>query len=202
MSQKEESSSKDKWRDLEEKEIQAESNKVSDDAHLLTDDDDLYADNTLDKTLQDRINLLEKQIDSYKDQVVRAHAEMDNIRRRMDQELSKARKFGVERLVSELIPVADGLMHGMEGAVSDNPEVKSMRHGMELTLDILNKLLEKNGITQINPAVGDVFDATQHEAMSMRSDPDVKPHTILQVLQKGYALHGRVIRAAMVIVAS
>ena len=202
MSQKEESSSKDKWRDFEEKEIHAESGEVVDDAHLLTDDDDLYADNTSAKTLQDRTNILEKQVDSYKDQVARAHAEMDNTRRRMDQELSKARKFGVERLVSELIPVVDGLVSGMAGAVSDNKEVKSMRHGMELTLDILNKLLEKNGITQIDPKIGDVFDATQHEAMSMRADPNAKPHTILQVLQKGYALHGRVIRAAMVIVAS
>lgn len=202
MSQKEESSSKDKWRDLEEKEIAAETNEAVDDAHLLTDDDDPYADNISTKTLQDRINLLEKQVDSYKDQVARAHAEMDNTRRRMEQEVNKARKFGVERLVSDLVPVVDGLVRGMEGAVSDNKEVKSMRHGMELTLDILNKLLEKNGITQIDPKIGDTFDPTQHEAMSMRSDSDAKPHTILQVLQKGYSLHGRVLRAAMVVVAS
>jgi molecular chaperone GrpE len=73
---------------------------------------------------------------------------------------------------------------------------------MELTLDIMNKLLEKNGVLPVDPKRGDIFDPMQHEAMSMRQDPDAAPNTVLQVLQKGYALHGRVIRAAMVIVSA
>lgn len=200
MSQKEESLSADKWRDLAEQEAKNEVDEMVDDAHLLTEEPASPEEITSDKKLIDQINLLEKQVEIYKDQVARAQAEVENMRRRMEQEVSKARKFGVERLVSDLIPVVDGLVRGMEGAVSDDPQVKSMRHGMELTLDILHKLLEKNGITQIDPLLGDAFDPMQHEAMSMRPDSNAKANTILQVLQKGYALHGRVIRAAMVIV--
>jgi molecular chaperone GrpE len=192
MSQKEESASPDKWRDLDR----------VDDEHLLDEEAEVPAENNSDKTLTDQLNLLEKQVDFYKDQTARAQAEVENMRRRMEQEVSKARKFGVERLISDMIPVVDGLVRGMEGAVSIDPQVQSMRHGMELTLDIMNKILEKNGIIQIDPLPGDAFDPTQHEAMSMRPDPDAKPNTILQVLQKGYALHGRVIRAAMVIVSA
>jgi molecular chaperone GrpE len=201
MSQKEESKSKNKWRELDEQGLDNNETAMADDAHLLTEESEIEK-NTSDNKLEDRINLLEKQTESYKDQVARAQAEVVNIRNRMEQEVSKARKFGVERLVSDLMPVVDSLVRGLEGAGSDDPKVQSLRKGMELTLDILSKIMEKNGILPIDPQVGDAFDPMQHEAMSMRQDPDVAPNTVLQVLQKGYALHGRVIRAAMVIVSA
>ncbi|MCX7120623.1 MAG: nucleotide exchange factor GrpE [Gammaproteobacteria bacterium] len=193
MSKKEESPSTDKWRDLAEQEAQETPEQAVDDAHFLPDE-------ALDNKSRDQLALLEKQVDFYKDQAARALAEGENVRRRAEQDVSKARKFGAERLLSELIPVADSLVRGLEGTLSDDPKVQLMRKGMELTLDILNKLLEKNGVVSVDPKVGDVFDPAQHEAMSMRSEPDAKSNTVLQVLQKGYALHGRVLRAAMVIV--
>lgn len=199
MSQKEESSSKDKWRDIAEQEVdetvEASSANVIDDAHLLPDETSISA-------LIDKVTALEKQVDSYKDQLARGQAELINARHRMEQEVSKARKFGVERVVSDLIPIADSLLRGLEGVTSDDPSVQLMRKGMELTIDMLTKLLEKNGVLSIDPKVGDPFDPMQHEAMSMRSDSAAKANTVLQVLQKGYSLHGRVIRAAMVIVAA
>jgi molecular chaperone GrpE len=198
MSQKEESRS-NKWRDLEEQEVEMPSEGMVDDEHLISQESD---NDVLSNASEDKINLLERQIESYKDQVARAHAEVANMRNRSEQEVSKARKFGAERLVSDLIPVMDSLVRGLEGAQSDDPKVQSLRKGMELTLDIMNKLLEKNGVSSIDPKVGDAFDPMQHEAMSMRQDPDAGPNTVLQVLQKGYALHGRVIRAAMVIVSA
>jgi molecular chaperone GrpE len=200
MSQKDESKSQ-KWRQIaEESENAAES--MADDEHLLPEDDSFKLDETSRNKLIDQINLLEKQVDFYKDQTARAQAEVENMRRRMEQEVSKARKFGVEKLISDMIPVADSMVRGLEGVVSNDPAIKTLRHGMELTLDIMNKLLEKNGVTVIDPAAGDAFDPAQHEAMSMRAEQGMEHNTILQVLQKGYSLHGRVIRAAMVIVAA
>lgn len=195
MSQKNEKNPGEKWRELEEVgDVAAQSaEKLADDTHLLEDESNA-------KTLHDKVVVLEKQNDVLKDQVARGRAEIENLHRRMEQEVTKARKFGVERVISELIPIADSLFRGLEGNVSGDASVQSMRKGMELTLDMLHKLLEKNGVTSIDPKVGDAFDPSQHEAMSMRPDPDAKHNTILQVLQKGYALHGRVIRAAMVIV--
>ena len=198
MSQKEEmnrDNPSDKWRELSEREGEEQPIETPvDDEHLL--------DETSVNKLIDQVNLLEKQVEFYKDQTARTQAELENGRRRMEQEVTKARKFGVERLVSDLVPVVDSLMRGLEGTKSDDPAVKMMRQGMELTLDILLKLLEKNGIVTIDPKLGDVFDPMQHEAMSMLQDPNAASNTVLQVLQKGYALHGRVIRAAMVIVAA
>lgn len=201
MSQKEEKNQGkpfDKWREMAE--------RVGDEEQTIeaspVDDEHLLDDETSFVKVRDQVNALEKQVEFYKDQAIRVQAELENVRRRMEQEVTKARKFGVERLVAELVPVVDSLMRGLEGTKSDDPNVKMMRQGMELTLDMLLKLLEKNGITTIDPKVGEAFDPMQHEAMSMRQDEQASSHTILQVLQKGYALHGRVVRAAMVIVAS
>ena len=198
MSQKEESQSTDKWRDLAEQEANAvPEEKTVDNEQLLSDE---ALSEPQDNKSRDQLNLLEKQLEFYKDQTARAQAELQNVRHRAEQDVSKARKFGAERLLSELVPVVDSLVLGLEGPVSDDPKLLTMRKGMELTLDILHKLLEKNGVSVINPAKGDAFDPTQHEAMTMRPEPGVKSNTILQVLQRGYALHGRVLRAAMVIV--
>lgn len=194
MSQKEEMNS-DKWRDMAERETSEE------EAMPASADEQHEAESSANKAA-DQAALMEKQLEFYKDQCARGLAELENVRRRMDQEVSKARKFGVERLVSDLVPVVDGLEQGLEANVSTDPAVLAMRKGMEMTLDLLTKLLEKNGIEVILPEKGEAFDPMRHEAMSMRPDPDAAPNTILQVLRKGYALHGRVIRAAMVIVSA
>ena len=194
MSQKEEKASADKWRDLAEKEELASPEQESvDDAHLLDRE-------AMDAKTRDQLALLEKQADFYKDQAARALAEAENVRRRAEQDVAKARKFGVERLLSDLLPVQESLERGMAIPVADSAQVKVIHDGLKMTLEMVSKLLEKNGVCQIDPQVGDTFDPALHEAMSMRSEPDAKSNTIVQVLQKGYALHGRVLRAAMVIV--
>ena len=164
--------------------------------------DDFVNSDTSDVGLRDKIVLLEKQLETLKDQAARAQAELSNNRRRMEEDVAKARKFGAERLIAELIPVVDSLIRGMHGEWSDDPHVQSMRQGMELTLDLLHKMLEKNGVSLIEPAVGELFNPMLHEAMSTRADSTVEHNKVVQVLQKGYSLHGRVIRAAMVIVAA
>ena len=186
----------DKWREL------SNQAKTEETAEASADNEHLLPDESSHKTLIDKVNLLEKQADLYKDQVARTQADLLNTQRRMEQEVSKARKFGVEKLLQDLIPVVDSLIRALQGGLSNDPQAKAIREGVELTLDLLHKLLEKNGVVDIDPQAGDLFDPMQHEAMSMRADPDAASNTILQVLQKGYALHGRVIRAAMVIVAA
>jgi len=195
---KEEASVKDKWREMAENTSQDEETRPQD----SVENDNLLDDESSSSVSKDKINLLEKQIETYRDQAARAQAELANSLRRLEQEVAKARKFGSERVISELLPIVDSLVHGLENTSSGDSQAKSMREGMELTLDLLNKLLEKNGVLVIDPKIGDVFDPTQQEAMSMRSEPKATQNTVLQVLQKGYALHGRVIRAAMVIVAA
>ena len=185
----------DKWREFSEETADETSKPTEDAQHFLPDE-------STHKALLDKVNLLEKQVDFYKDQVARSQADLANTQRRMEQEISKARKFGSEKLLQDVVPVVDNLMRAVHDDPSNDAQSQVMREGVELTLGLLRKLLEKNDVVDIDPKIGDPFDPMQHEAMSMHAAPNAASNTILQVLQKGYALHGRVIRAAMVIVAS
>ncbi|ACJ18115.1 nucleotide exchange factor GrpE [Coxiella burnetii] len=151
--------------------------------------------------LEGQLTRMERKVDEYKTQYLRAQAEMDNLRKRIEREKADIIKFGSKQLITDLLPVADSLIHGLESPASEDPQVKSMRDGMSLTLDLLHNTLAKHGVQVINPNPGDPFDPALHEAMSVQAVPDAKPDTIIQVLQKGYQLNGRVLRAARVIVA-
>lgn len=154
------------------------------------------------EALEQELNALEMRIAEYKDAAIRAKAEAENTKRRAERDVQNAHKYGNEKLLSDMLPIVDSLVRGLEGQVPADPAAKALREGMQLTLDLFEKTLEKHGIAIIDPAKGDVFNPELHEAMSMQSEEDAKPNTVLQVLQKGYELNGRVIRAAMVIVAS
>jgi molecular chaperone GrpE len=127
---------------------------------------------------------------------LRAKAEMDNLRRRNAKDLENAHKFGIEKFVSELLPVLDSM--GMGLAVED-ASAESMREGMELTMNMLVKMMEKLGIEEIDP-INEKFDAEKHQAMTMQPNADVEPNTVIAVMQKGYSLNERLIRPAMVMV--
>lgn len=151
--------------------------------------------------LEDQLTALEKKVGEYKDKAMRAHAEMENFRRRSERDVANAHKFGTEKLLADLLPVVDSMIRGLESSESRDPHAQSMREGIGLTLDLLHKILLKHGVKIIDPQVGAAFNPALHEAMSMMQDPHAKPNTIVQVMQKGYELNGRVLRAAMVIVA-
>ncbi len=116
--------------------------------------------------------------------------------------MSNAHKFANEKLLKELLPVIDSLNRGIAGVNVDDEHLATMLTGMEMTRELLEKALGRFGVEVLNPAKGDTFDPALHEAMSMQPDPEVESNTVLQVLEKGYQLNGRVLRAAMVIVAS
>ena len=127
---------------------------------------------------------------------IRAIADMDNLRRRNTKDLESAHKYGIEKFVTELLPVLDSM--GM-GLATEDASVESLREGMKLTMNMLEKMMEKLGIEEIDP-LNEKFDATRHQAMTMQPNADVEPNTVIAVMQKGYVLNERLIRPAMVMV--
>jgi molecular chaperone GrpE len=127
----------------------------------------------------------------------RAVAELDNYRKRMEREIDQARKFAVERFAQQLLTVADALEAGIH-AGTENPG-PALLEGAQATLRELNKAFDKAGIKVIDPK-GQPFDPNWHEAMVAQESRDVPPDTVLSVVQKGYALNGRLLRPARVIV--
>ena len=133
-----------------------------------------------------------------KDQLLRAAAEVQNARRRADDDVSKARKFALESFAESLLPVLDSLEAGL--AVQD-ASVEQIREGSELTLKQLLAALERNKVIAIAPAVGEKFDPHHHQAIS--AVPSEQPaNTVVTVLQKGYSIAERVLRPALVMVAA
>ncbi|HDR9585186.1 TPA: nucleotide exchange factor GrpE [Burkholderia stabilis] len=127
---------------------------------------------------------------------LRAKAETENVRRRAQDDVSKAHKFAIEGFAEHLLPVLDSL----EAAVSDTSgDIAKVREGIELTLRQLTNALEKGRVVAINP-VGEKFDPHQHQAISM-VPAEQEPNTVVAVLQKGYTIADRVLRPALVTVA-
>ena len=134
-----------------------------------------------------------------KDQLLRTVAEMENVRRRAQRDIENAHKFAVEKLLSDLLPVVDSLEKAEEAAQSTD-NAASMAEGIGLSLKLFVGILEKAGVVMIDP-FGEPFDPQLHEAMAMVPNPDTEPNTVMDVMQRGYTLNGRLVRAAKVIVA-
>jgi molecular chaperone GrpE len=147
--------------------------------------------------LEELLRKAELQAQEHHDAWLRAKADADNVRKRAQADVANAHKFGVESFAKSLLTVKDSLEAAL---AADNNTVESLRTGVELTLKQLSAVFEKFMLTEINP-VGEKFDPHRHEAMTM-VQADAEPNTVVQVLQKGYALHERVIRPALVSVAA
>ena len=145
------------------------------------------------------VEALQQELAETKEQLLRAHAEMKNIRRRAEMDVEKAHKYGVEKLVRELLPVVDCLEKTVETFDGSDAALSTMREGVEMTLSLLMKGLEKHQVEQLDPH-GEPFDPAHHEAMSMVEVPGAEPNSVINVVQKGYKLHGRLVRPAMVVV--
>lgn len=151
--------------------------------------------------LEQDLNVADEKTRLLEDKVQRLQAEMMNLQKQADKRVQDAHKFAAGKLLGDFIPVVDSIIHGLQIEPGDNPQAKSLQEGLQLTFSQFEKALSKNGVSIVDPEKGDPFDPQYHEAMSMVPDPKAKSNTILQVLQKGYELNGRVIKAAMVIVA-
>jgi molecular chaperone GrpE len=155
---------------------------------------------------QEKINELElslaaaqSTVTDQKDSVVRAKAEVDNIRRRAAQDVEKARKFALEKFAGEMLTTVDNLERALQSIDKDDEGNKAITEGVELTLQGLITSLDKFGVKAVDPQ-DQPFNPDLHQAMSMQEVPDVAPNTVIAVMQKGYELNGRLIRPAMVMV--
>jgi molecular chaperone GrpE len=212
------SPSKKKWEDIEHKHKPSAS-EASDQSEDLLADIDAKTDETSTKKSETKVKLellsrqelenqltdKEHQAEEYKQKMLRAYAEMENLRRRSEREVANSIKYGNDRLLSELLPVLDSLVRALHSSDVDHPghsEVKNMKEGISLTLELFLNTLSRHGVEAIDPKPGDPFDPQLHEALSMQKHPEAKSNSILQIIQKGYQLNGRILRAAMVIVAA
>ncbi|MFT6901193.1 MAG: molecular chaperone GrpE [Colwellia sp.] len=155
---------------------------------------------------QEKINELELSLSSaqttiadQKDSVVRAKAEVDNIRRRSAQDVDKARKFALEKFAAEMLVSVDNLERALENIDKEDDSNTAIIEGLELTHQGLIASLEKFGVKGVDPQ-NEPFNPELHQAMSMQEVPGVAPNTVIAVMQKGYELNGRLIRPAMVMV--
>ncbi|MAA65661.1 MAG: nucleotide exchange factor GrpE [Alteromonadaceae bacterium] len=170
------------------------------------DDDDVVIEGGVSGEKSDQegseVEALEQQLAEQKEQVLRVQAEMQNVRRRSELDVEKARKFALEKFVKELLPVADSLEKAVESteAASGDAVVASFREGAEMTLGLFLSSLGKFNVKQLNP-VGEPFDPQLHEAMSMVPAPDAEPNSVVACIQKGYTLNDRLVRPAMVMIA-
>lgn len=148
--------------------------------------------------LEAKYSELEAKVSQYHDQLLRAHAEMENVRRRAQDDVSKARKFGTESFAESLVPVRDSL----EAALAlENQSVESFREGLETTLRQLTSAFERNNLKEVAPAAGEKFDPHVHQAIST-IPAQVPAGTVASTLQKGYTIADRVLRPALVTVSS
>lgn len=135
------------------------------------------------------------------DAYLRAKAEMENIRRRADEEVAKSRKFAVESFAESLLPVCDSLHAAIAAQSAGQGTPEQLLEGVQATLRQLSQALERNKVVEVNPPVGTKFDPHQHQAISM-VPADQDPNTVVSVLQKGYLIAERVLRPALVMVAA
>lgn len=153
----------------------------------------------VEEDLVARIAELEEQVAAAKDQTLRAAADVQNARRRAEQEVEKAHKFALERFANDLLAVVDSLERGLELSSDTDPAIKPMRDGIELTLKLFADTLERYQVVAVDPH-GEPFNPELHQAMTMEENDNVEPNTVVKVFQKGYTISGRLLRPAMVVV--
>lgn len=146
-----------------------------------------------------RVAELEEQLADAKEQALRAVADAQNARRRAEQDVEKAHKFGVEKIVNALLPVVDNLERAIEAGAAEGADPNALNEGVELTLKSFLDALKGHKIEAVG-LEGEPFNPELHQAISAIESADAEPNTVLSVVQKGYTLHGRLVRPAMVVV--
>ena len=155
--------------------------------------------NEAEETPEDALVRLEEELVTARDDVLRAHADAQNVKRRAEQDVEKARKFALESFARELLAVVDNLERALEATAGQDEAVKPVTEGVELTLKSFLDALRKFNVEAVDPQ-GEPFDPNLHQAMSMVENSEVEPNSVIAVMQKGYTLNGRLLRPAMVMV--
>jgi molecular chaperone GrpE len=190
-------------KDAEARELDAEAGAAPD--HSAEDSKvDLSAEAQVDgevtvEVLQRQLETLQGKADGYLNDMMRARADAENLRKRTARDIENAHKFGQEKFITEMLPVKDSMDLGVAAAETAT-DINTLREGMALTLKAFAQALEKLGVTEVNPQ-GEKFNPELHQAISMQPS-DAEPNTVVTVVQKGYCLHERLVRPALVIVAA
>jgi molecular chaperone GrpE len=150
--------------------------------------------------LQAQLIAAREEATNAKEQALRAVAEAQNVRRRAEKDAENARKFALEKFAGDILSVADNLDRALAAADAEDEALKPILEGVELTRKSLLDALARHNVEQIDPT-GQPFDPEFHEAMAMVPNPSAEPNSVIDVMQKGYTLNGRLLRAAMVVVA-
>jgi molecular chaperone GrpE len=161
------------------------------------------AEGAAEPTLEAQIEALSEQLSTAKDEQLRTQAEMQNLRRRAERDVEKAHKFGLEKLINGLLPVLDNFDRAIAAvpeAAADDEVVKPLLEGVELTRKTALDVLKTFSVDMLEP-YGEPFDPEFHQAMTMIPSATAEPNSVIDVLQKGYTLNGRLLRAAMVVIA-
>ena len=166
------------------------------DSEAATDDS---AESESLEALRQKLETAEAKATENWDRVLRMQADMENQRKRSQKEVSNARKFALEGMVEDLLPIRDSLELGLTAAAAADTDVKSIREGSELTLKMIDQAFEKYNIIEVNP-LDEKFDPELHQAMSMQAAEGVAPNIVTSVMQKGYTLNDRLVRPALVMV--
>lgn len=152
----------------------------------------------------DELAALQTEVAQLKDQAMRYAAEAENTRRRAEREINDARAYAIQKFARDLLGVADNLSRALAHAPKsdDDPLARNLAVGLEMTQKELLSAFERNGLKRIAPAAGEKFDPHQHQAMTEQASETVPAGAVIEVLQDGYALFGRIVRPAMVVVAA
>ena len=177
---------------------EAAASSAENDASLV--DEPGAGDNTQEDTIEgDETAELTARAEENWDKYLRIAAELENVRKRAARDVENARKFALERFSADLLDVRDSLEMALSAA--DDASLESFRQGSESTLKLLAGVMQRFGVEELDP-LGEPFDPQMHEAMTMQPAADAEPGSVLTVFQKGYALNGRLLRPARVVVAA
>lgn len=183
--------------DLEETAAEAPESEAEGEAAVETEAPDAAAEPTPEQALEAAL----EEVAKYRDAALRAEAEMQNMQRRTARDVENAHKFGIEKFLQNLLPVADSLEKAIESAeqASSGDAENAIAEGVRLCHKLLIDVMARENVEVIDP-IGEPFDPNEHQAMSMVENPNMEPNSVFAVVQKGYKLNGRLVRAAMVMV--
>jgi molecular chaperone GrpE len=159
---------------------------------------ELFEEAAAEPNLDEALREASEQVLNYKDAMLRMQAEMENLRKRMSRDLDRSRKLALEGIMNDLLPVRDSLERGLEAA-EEGGTMEALREGKALTMKMLGKVMHDHGLEIIDPR-GEAFNPELHEALSMLPSDEHPANTVMDVIQKGYRLHERLIRPARVVV--
>lgn len=194
--------------ELKNEEFQAEETLDNEDVEIIGGEgdfdmdleDEVAQEGNIVAELEAALAASQAQVKEQQDSVLRAKAEVENMRRRSEQEIDKARKYALNKFAEELLPVIDNLERALQAANPEDEMVKPILEGVDMTHKSFVDTVAKFGLVAINPE-GEAFNPELHQAIGMQESPDHDSNTVMIVMQKGYELNGRVIRPAMVMVA-